>query len=336
MGDGCLADQLVGQHIAEYSGLGPLVSEEHIRKTMQSVYRYNYRRSLAEHDSVQRTYALNEEAGLLVCDYGKGKRPQVPFPYFSEVWTGFEYLAASLMMAYGMVKEGVEIVENARRRYDGERRNPWDETECGPHYARAMSAFAAIPALSGFRYQGPRKQVTVAPRMKTGAVQSFWSTGTGWGSFTLGRGEVLAGGALRKASAAGGGTGRGGRGAGVRAGGRTGGGAHGRAPRSAGDGAAGGGDGAGRRAGARDRIGQRRLLGPRDLAAGAWLRPGERAAEGTRLRSPRPASQLCKRSTTSPNLHDRCRHHEESWPKAQDSYLLRAGSERGSFACPSA
>jgi len=186
IGDGCLADQLVGQHLAEYAGLGPLVSEEHIRKTMQSIYRYNYRRSLAEHDSVERTYALNEEAGLLVCDYGKGKRPQVPFPYFSEVWTGFEYLAASLMMAYGMVKEGVEIVENARRRYDGERRNPWDETECGPHYARAMSAFATISALSGFRYQGPRKQLTVAPRMKTGAMQSFWSTGTGWGSFTLG------------------------------------------------------------------------------------------------------------------------------------------------------
>ncbi|SPF37126.1 conserved hypothetical protein [Candidatus Sulfopaludibacter sp. SbA4] len=185
IGDGCLADQLVGQHVAEYAGLGPLVSEEHIRKTMQSVYRYNYRRSLAEHDSVERTYALNDEAGLLVCDYGKGKRPQVPFPYSSEVWTGFEYLAASLMMAYGMVKEGVEIVESARRRYDGEKRNPWDETECGPHYVRAMSAWATIPALSGFRYQGPRKQLTVAPRMK-GPMQSFWSTGTGWGSFTLG------------------------------------------------------------------------------------------------------------------------------------------------------
>jgi len=185
IGDGCLADQLVGQHIAEYAGLGALVNEEHIRKTMQSIYRYNYRRSLADHDSVERTYALNDESGLLVCDYGKGKRPRVPFPYFSDVWTGFEYLAASLMMAYGMVKEGVEIVENTRRRYDGERRNPWDEMECGPHYARAMSAWAAIPALSGFRYHGARRHLTVAPHMKPATMQSFWSTGTGWGSFTF-------------------------------------------------------------------------------------------------------------------------------------------------------
>jgi non-lysosomal glucosylceramidase len=184
VGDGCLVDQLMGQYIADYCGLGALVSEDHIRKTLQSIHRYNYRKSLDEHQSVQRTYALNDESGLLVCDYGKGKRPQVPFPYFSEVWTGLEYQAAALMMSYGMVREGVETVENTRRRYDGERRNPWDETECGPHYARAMSAWSTVTALSGFRYQGPRKVLVVAPAMK-GVVQSFWSTGMGWGSFTL-------------------------------------------------------------------------------------------------------------------------------------------------------
>ncbi|HEY2015508.1 MAG TPA: GH116 family glycosyl hydrolase, partial [Bryobacteraceae bacterium] len=185
MGDGCLADQLVGQYVADYSGLGPVVSEQHIRKTMQSIFRYNYRKSLAEHDSVQRIYALNDESGLIICDYGKGKRPRVPFPYFAEVWPGFEYLAATLMVSYGMVKEGVECIENTRRRFDGERRNPWDETECGPHYARSMSAWSAIPALSGFRYQGPLKQLTLTPKTNGGSVQSFWSTGTGWGSFKI-------------------------------------------------------------------------------------------------------------------------------------------------------
>lgn len=189
VGDGCLLDQLMGQYIADYCGLGPLVSEDHIRKTLQSIHRYNYRKSLDEHQSVQRTYALNDESGLLVCDYGKGKRPQVPFPYFSEVWTGLEYQAAALMMSYGMVREGIETVENTRRRYDGERRNPWDETECGPHYARAMSAWSTVTALSGLRYQGPRRQLIVAPAMK-GVVRSFWSTGTGWGSFTLAPGKL--------------------------------------------------------------------------------------------------------------------------------------------------
>ena len=46
-----------------------------------------------------------------------------------------------------MVREGVETFENSRRRYDGERRNPWDEAECGHHYARAMSAWSGVLAL---------------------------------------------------------------------------------------------------------------------------------------------------------------------------------------------
>ncbi len=184
MGDGCLADQLVGQYVADYAGLDPLVSRDHIRTTMESVYRYNYRKSLVEHDSVQRTYVLNDEAALLVCDYGKGKRPKVPFPYFSEAWTGLEYTAAALMMVHGMVRQGCEIVESTRRRYDGERRNPWDESECGPHYARAMSAWSALPALTGFRYAGPRKHLVVAPRIHAAAMRSFWAAGTGWGTFS--------------------------------------------------------------------------------------------------------------------------------------------------------
>ncbi len=184
LGDGCLVDQLVGQHAADYAGLGPLVSTDHIRKTLQSIYRYNYKRTMAQHDNVQRTFALNDEAALVICDYGKGTRPQVPFPYFAEVMTGFEYSAAMLMLAYGMEKEGLECIENIRKRYDGERRNPWDESECGPHYARAMAAWTAIPLLSGFRYYGPEKRLVVAPRM-AGAMRSFWSTGTGWGTFSL-------------------------------------------------------------------------------------------------------------------------------------------------------
>jgi non-lysosomal glucosylceramidase len=181
LGDGCLVDQLVGQHAAEYAGLGPLVSTDHIRKTLQSIYKYNYKRTMSQHDNVQRTFALNDEAALVICDYGKGTRPQVPFPYFAEVMTGFEYSAATLMIAYGMAKEGVECIENIRKRYDGERRNPWDESECGPHYARAMAAWTAIPLLSGFRYRGPEKRLVIA----TANMKSFWSTGTGWGSFTM-------------------------------------------------------------------------------------------------------------------------------------------------------
>ena len=127
VGEGCLIDQLVGQYFAHLCGLGLLLDEKNIRKTLESIYALNYKRRLGRHNSVQRTFALNDEAGLVICDYGKTKRPEIPFPYFAEVMTGFEYSAAVLMMCHGMVNQGVECIGNIRRRYDGRRRNPWNE-----------------------------------------------------------------------------------------------------------------------------------------------------------------------------------------------------------------
>lgn len=184
LGEGCLVDQLVGQYVAQFAGLGWLLDQAKIRKTLASIYRYNYKRSLFEHNSVQRIFALNDEAALVICDYGAGKRPRVPFPYYAEVMTGFEYSAAVLMLYAGMVKEGLECIENIRRRYDGERRNPWDEAECGHHYARAMAAWSAVLALSGFRYDGASKSVVAHPLLSMPRFVSFWSAATGWGTFS--------------------------------------------------------------------------------------------------------------------------------------------------------
>ena len=184
LGDGCLADQLVGQYSAMIAGLGFLLDREHVRKTLESIYKYNFRRSLADHASVQRTYALNDEAGLLVCDYGRGKRPETPFPYFAEVWTGHEYSTAALMLYLGMTPQGLELIEAVRRRYDGERRNAWDEPECGYNYARPLASWSPILALSGFRYHGAEKNVTAQPRINPEKFSSFWSTAAAWGTFS--------------------------------------------------------------------------------------------------------------------------------------------------------
>jgi non-lysosomal glucosylceramidase len=187
VGGGCLADQLIGQYLAEVGGMGPLVSPENIRTTLRSIYKYNYKPTLAAHENVERTYALNEEAAVVVCDYGNAERPHIPFPYYAEAWTGQEYLVAALMMNWGMVKEGVECVENVRARFDGEKRNPWDEPECGHHYARAMSSWSTVVALSGFLYDGPSAAVVAVPKMPREEFECFWATGTGWGRFSLRR-----------------------------------------------------------------------------------------------------------------------------------------------------
>ena len=182
VGGGCLLDQLIGQYLAEITGLGPLVSPANIRKTLESIWRYNYKRTLDGHDNVERTYVLNDEPALMVCDYGKAVRPHVPFPYYAESWTGLEYLAAAHLLFAGMTNEGVEAVRNVRARYDGERRNPWNEPECGHHYARAMASWSTLLAASGFRYHGGEQSVIIkaAP-----GFRCFWSTATGWGTFRV-------------------------------------------------------------------------------------------------------------------------------------------------------
>jgi uncharacterized protein (DUF608 family) len=185
LGEGCLADQLIGQYLADLAGLGPLVDSGHIRKTLESIRKYNYRAQLYDHDSVQRVYALNDEPALLVCDYGKVKRPKIPFPYYQEAWTGIEYLVAAQFIHAGMLREGLGTIEDVRRRFDGERRNPWDEPECGHHYARAMSAWSSVVAWSGFQYHADGKSVALLPKSTSQPFRSFWSSGLGWGVFTL-------------------------------------------------------------------------------------------------------------------------------------------------------
>jgi non-lysosomal glucosylceramidase len=185
VGNGCLVDQLIGQYFADLGGLGQLVSSKNIRTALKSIFSYNHRASLAAHDNVQRTYALNDEAAVLVCDYGKGERPHIPFPYYAEAWTGLEYLIATLFMSWGMVKEGIDIVNDVRMRFDGEKRNPWDEAECGHHYARAMSSWSTLLALCGFCYDGVAGSVIAAPKVAHPDFESFWATGTAWGTFSL-------------------------------------------------------------------------------------------------------------------------------------------------------
>ncbi len=183
VGKGCLIDQLLGQCLAHVMNLGPLVSEAHVRTALRSIYEYNYKRILVDHENVERTFALNNEAAMVICDYGKAPRPRIPFPYFAEVMTGMEHSTAALMIYSGMVNEGIECIHNVRARYDGEKRSPWDEAECGHHYARAMASWTSFVALSGFQYDGAEASFVAVPRIPHRNFNCFWATATGWGTF---------------------------------------------------------------------------------------------------------------------------------------------------------
>ncbi len=180
LASGCLVDQLVGQYMAHICGLGHLADAAKVRSTLRSILKYNYRESLATHFNPMRSYALENESALLMAAYPK-ERPAKPFPYFSEVMTGFEYTAAVGLIQEGMAEEGLTAIKNIRDRYDGRKRNPFDEAECGHHYARAMASWAAVLALTGFQYDAGSAGLTLAAR----PGRHFWSTGGGYGSCTI-------------------------------------------------------------------------------------------------------------------------------------------------------
>ncbi|NWG13796.1 MAG: hypothetical protein HXY20_09705 [Acidobacteria bacterium] len=182
-GEGCLSDQLPGEWLAAVIGLGPLLPPEHVRSALLSIFRNNFRHEFTDFANPQRIYALNDEKGLLLCSWPRGKRPALPFVYSDEVWTGIEYQVAAHLIYEGMVDEGLAIVKAVRDRYDGLRRNPWNEVECGSHYARAMSSWSLLLALSGFRYSAPEKRLTLAPLVKTRDFRCFFSTASAWGVF---------------------------------------------------------------------------------------------------------------------------------------------------------
>lgn len=178
LGAGCLVDQLVGQYVAHVCSLGYILNEEQVRKTLESVMKYNFREDFHNWFNCMRSYVMNDESALLMASYPLGRRPDEPFPYFTEVMTGFEHTAAAHMLYEGLEEPGLKVIRSIRQRYDGKRRNPFDEAECGHHYARAMAAWAHVLALTGFRYSAVTGELAFAAREGT----HFWSRGYGWGT----------------------------------------------------------------------------------------------------------------------------------------------------------
>lgn len=187
-GLGCLSDQLLGQLHALLLGLGHLLPKDHARTTIKSIFEHNFRPDLSEHVNCQRTYALNDEAGLLMCTWPQGDEPRYPFPYSDEVWTGTEYHVAAHLLLEGWLEEGMAIVKAVRQRQDGVKRNPWNEVECGHHYARSMSSWALLLAASGFHCDMDKNEISFKPLVDLSTqedeVTVFWSTGRGWGTYT--------------------------------------------------------------------------------------------------------------------------------------------------------
>jgi len=164
-------------------GLGYLLPPERVGEAIGSVFRHNLLTDFSLHENCQRTYALNDEVGLLACTWPDGGRPRIPFPYSHEVWTGIEYQVAANLIFEGLVDEGLAVVKAVRDRHDGVRRSPWNEVECGHHYARSLASWGVLIALSGFRFNMVAREIDFSPVINSDDFSCFWSTGTAWGTY---------------------------------------------------------------------------------------------------------------------------------------------------------
>lgn len=198
-GLGCLSDQVLGQAHAHFLGLGDLLPRDHIVSALRAIFRYNFRRGFRHHVNTQRTFVLGDESGLLLCTWPNGGEPRFPFPYSDEVWTGIEYHVAAHLIALGCWDEGLTLVQTVRERHDGVRRSPWNEVECGHHYARSMASWMLLLATTGLRVNPAAREMHFNPVMPAGqnSFKSFWSNGQAWGSLAVegtdARVEVLGG-----------------------------------------------------------------------------------------------------------------------------------------------
>jgi uncharacterized protein (DUF608 family) len=187
VGPGCMADQLIGQWWCHQLGLGYILPPEKVVSSLQAIFKYNFKSDLTNWKHAPRAFAGAGDKGLIICTWPKSGRPPKVMLYSDEVWTGIEYQVAAHMIYEGLIEEGLAIVKGARERYDGIprppiSRSPWNEIECGGHYARAMSSWSLLLALSGWEYDAPRGVLRLTPRHAADNFKSFFAGPEGWGS----------------------------------------------------------------------------------------------------------------------------------------------------------
>ena len=148
LASGCLVDQLVGDYAARAVGLEPVADFAHARRATDTILRRNRREADAPAFNHMRDFTLFGERSLVMAWYPEDRKPKTPFPYYPETMTGFEYVVAAWLAQTGDFAAAEKVVRDIRDRYDGVKRNPFDEAECGHHYARALASWAVFKAFS--------------------------------------------------------------------------------------------------------------------------------------------------------------------------------------------
>ena len=188
--NGCEIDQVFGPSWAWQVGLGRILDEKNVKQALRSLWRYNFTPDVGPYRAVHprgRWYAMPGEGGLLMCTWPRGMAMRVQEAYdsyFNECMNGFEYQVAWHMIAEGMVQEGLAVTRMIHDRYHAARRNPWNEVECGDHYARSMASYGVFLAACGYEHHGPRGHLGFSPRLSPQGFRAAFTTAEAWGTFS--------------------------------------------------------------------------------------------------------------------------------------------------------
>jgi hypothetical protein len=131
-----------------------------------------------------RIFAYPGEAGLFTCTWPKSMHlgPKST-RYRNEIWTGIEYQVANHMAYEGMLTETLAICRAVHDRYHPSKHNPFNEIECGDHYARALASWGVLLGLAGFEYHGPQRHIGFLPRLAQDRFRIVYTSADGWGTY---------------------------------------------------------------------------------------------------------------------------------------------------------
>jgi non-lysosomal glucosylceramidase len=203
--DGSHIDQVLGQQWAWRTGLGRILPEMETRAALASVFSNNFKADIGAYNALPgnkptRAFSVAGNAGTVMATWPAGSyRPDGNRPghlwddenkyhqgFYNETMSGFEHAFASHLIYEGLVAEGLTVARAVHDRHQPSspmKANPFNEPECGSHYARAMASYATFLACGGFEYDGPGGMIGFAPRLQADNFKTAFTAAEGWGTF---------------------------------------------------------------------------------------------------------------------------------------------------------
>lgn len=185
-------DQVYGQAWAHQVALGTLWDRNRTLRALDALMRRNHVEDVTPFTAfvpAPRPYALPGEAGTImtVAPVGDpnpfGSTTVWNLGYFHECMSGFEHQLAAHLMAEHRVDDAFTILGAIHARYHARKRNPFNEVECGDHYARAMASYGSFISACGFQHHGPKGYLRFAPRFNQDNFRCAFTSASGWGSY---------------------------------------------------------------------------------------------------------------------------------------------------------